>query len=147
MEADAARAAVAEGRGGSTMSAFSLAAFGWLVPGGAHLVSRRYLQAAMFAAVVWIAFGAGIALGGGLAWPQQVELEGLDTATRWIFQAGAWSKLLAGAPYLGARIAGYSGSFLDGRLHEYGTTLLMMAGLFNILAISSAFDLRKERTR
>jgi len=30
-------------------------------------------------------------------------------------------------------------------MHEYGTTLLIMAGLFNLLAISSAFDLRKGR--
>ena len=34
--------------------------------------------------------------------------------------------------------------FLDGRLHEYGTTLLLFAGLFNLLAISSALELRKE---
>ena len=127
------------------MRTITLAVFGWLVPGGAYLLERRYLQAAMFAAVIWTAFGAGIVLRGGIAWPQASELAGLDTATAWIFQAGGWSKTLAGAPYLAARLAGYSGSFPDGRLHEYGTTLLMMAGVVNVLAVSSAFDLRKER--
>src|SRR5262245_41082038 len=113
------------------MRVLTIAAFGWLVPGGAHLMSRRYLQAGMFAAVVWTAFAVGIALGGGLAWPQPAELAGLDNANAWIFQAGAWSKRLAGAPWAAARLLGYNTSFLDGRLHEYGSTLLMMAGLFN----------------
>src|ERR1035437_3008566 len=36
------------------------------------------------------------------------------------------------APFDGAH------KFLDGRLHEYGTTLLVLAGLFNLLAISNA---------
>jgi hypothetical protein len=30
-------------------------------------------------------------------------------------------------------------------VHEYGSTLLLMAGLFNVLGVSSALDLRKER--
>jgi hypothetical protein len=41
-------------------------------------------------------------------------------------------------------VAGGAPGFLDGRLHEYGTTLLLFAGLFNLLAISSALELRKE---
>ena len=41
-------------------------------------------------------------------------------------------------------ISGTPGTFLDSRLHEYGTTLLVMAGGFNVLAVSSALDLRKE---
>ncbi len=56
-------------------------------------------------------------------------------------------KLLAGAPYFAAVAAGSGGSFLDGRVHEYGAALLMMAGAFNVLAIASALDLRKERAR
>jgi hypothetical protein len=127
------------------MNAVVLAAFGWLVPGGTYLLMRRYLQFAVFAIVVWTAFGAGIALQGGLSWPQPAELAGLNTSATWILRAGALSKPLAGGPYLAAQVFGWPGSFLEGRVHEYGTTLLMMAGLFNVLAISTAFDLRKER--
>ena len=61
-----------------------------------------------------------------------------------MFQAGAAAKLLAGAPFLLARLAGAPG-FLEGRLHEYGTTLLLFAGLFNLLAISNALELRREQ--
>ena len=127
------------------MSVLRLAAFGWLVPGGAYLLMRRYLQFAFFAFIVWTAFGLGVALQGGWGWPQPAELAGLDTFTALVFRAGALAKLLAGGPYLLAGFAAGSSSFLDGRLHEYGSTLLMMAGLFNVLAVASALDLRKAR--
>jgi hypothetical protein len=124
------------------MNAILTAGFGWLVPGGAYLLRRRYLQFAGFALVVTASFAAGILLGGGNRWPQSAELAGLDTFTALVFQASAFVKLLAGGPYLLTRL--FDGpTFLDGRLHEYGTTLLMMAGLFNVLAVASAFDLRK----
>ena len=127
------------------MSAFLLAAFGWLVPGGAYLLMRRYLQFGVFAFLVSAAFGAGVALQGGSRWPEPAELAGLDGFTALVFQAGALVKLLAGGPYLAARFFDGSSGFLSGRLHEYGSTLLLMAGLLNMLAVSSALDLRKER--
>jgi hypothetical protein len=129
------------------MNALLLAVFGWLVPGGAYLLMRRYLQFAVFAFVVTATFAAGLALQGGCGWPQPAELAGLDAFTALVFQAGAFAKLLAGAPYLIACLFGGASSFLSGRLHEYGTTLLMMAGLFNALAVSSALDLRKGKTQ
>jgi hypothetical protein len=127
------------------MSALLLAAFGWLVPGGAYLLMRRYLQFAVFAFVVSAAFAAGLALQGGCRWPEPAELAGLDGFTALVFQTGALVKLLAGGPYLAAQFFGGSSGFLDGRWHEYGSALLLMAGLFNVLAVSSALDLRKER--
>ena len=73
------------------------------------------------------------------------ELAGLDGFTALGFKAGALAKLLAGGPCVAARLFGASGGFPDGRLHEYGSTLMMMAGLFNVLGVSSALDLRKEQ--
>jgi hypothetical protein len=127
------------------MNALLLAVFGWLVPGGAYLVMRRYLQFAVFAFVVSATFAVGLVLQGGCRWPQPGELAGLDTFTALTFKAGAFAKLLAGGPYLVARLFSNS-TFLSGHPHEHGTTLLVMAGLFNVLAVSSALDLRKERT-
>ena len=123
-----------------------IVAFGWLVPGGAYLLMRRYLQFAMFAAVVTATFAAGLALHGAIAWPQPAELAGLDGFTALLFKAGALGKALAGAPYLLASLLGGSDSFLSGRLHEYGSTLLIMAGACNVLGVSSALDLRKEES-
>jgi hypothetical protein len=122
------------------MRRMGLAAFGWLVPGGVYLLTRRYLQFAVFAAIVCSAFGAGLAMQGTVQWPTAAELSGLDPFTRYLFQAGAFAKMLAGAPFLAASLAGSSGDFLAGRAHEYGSTLLLMAGLFNLLAISSAIE-------
>jgi hypothetical protein len=124
--------------------AWVLVAFGWLAPGGAYLLMRRYTQFALFAAAVWLAFGAGCALHGVPGWPGAEDVAGLDGVTGLLFQAGAVGQALAGAPYLLARAFGSPEPFVAGRLHEYGTTLLILAGVLNTLAIASAFDLRKE---
>jgi hypothetical protein len=128
------------------MNTIAIAAFGWLVPGGSYLLMRRYAQFAIFAVLVPATFVAGVLLQGNVQWPQPAELAGLDGFTAFAFKATAFAKTLAGAPYLLARLAD-GGSFLGGRLHEYGSALLMMAGLFNVLAVSSALDQRKEATR
>lgn len=120
-----------------------LTLFGWLVPGGAYLLMRRYLQFAVFAVLVVTTFAAGLALQGSVQWPQPADLHGLDTFTILLFKAGAAAKLLAGSPFLLALVFDGSHGFLDGRLHEYGTTLLVLAGLFNLLAVSNALELRK----
>jgi hypothetical protein len=127
------------------MKTAAAAAFGWLVPGGAYLLARRYLQFALTLGLVCCATVAGMALGGANLWPQAVELKGLDGLTAGMAQAGALAKLLAGGPYLLGRLADYSQTFLAGQTHEYGTTLLALAGLFNLLALADSLELRKAK--
>ncbi len=118
------------------------AAFGWLIPGGAYLLARRYLQFAITIALV-CGCAAGRHRPPGAAsnlWPQAAELQGLDSFTAGMAKAGAMAKLLAGAPALLARLGNYSQSFLNGQTHEYGTTLLVLAGVFNSLALSDALE-------
>ena len=129
------------------MNAVALVLLGWLVPGGAYLLMRRYLQFAIFAVLVPVTFAAGIALDASYRWPMPAELQGLDGFTAFFFQAGAFVKWLAGGPFLIAQLFGASPSFLSGRMHEYGTTLLYLSGIFNLLAISNAFDLREAESR
>jgi hypothetical protein len=126
------------------MKTFGLAAFGWLVPGGAYLLTHRCMQFIGYAVLVSTTFAAGLALQGGYQWPQPSELGGLDTFTALLFKAGALAKLLAGGPYLLAQFLGGAHSFLDGRVHEYGTTLLSLAGILNVLAVSNALEMRTE---
>jgi hypothetical protein len=125
------------------MKAAAMAVFGWLVPGGAYLLTRRYLQFAVSLAVVGCATGAGMALHGANQWPQPSELQGLDGFSSGLAQAGALAKALAGGPYLVAHLCDYSQTFLSGQTHEYGTTLLVLAGLFNLLALVDGLELRK----
>ncbi|HEV3199373.1 MAG TPA: DUF6677 family protein [Bryobacteraceae bacterium] len=126
-----------------SVPAAALAVFGWLVPGGGYLLIGRKRQFALFLLLVSVAFGAGLALHGGILWPQPEELQGLDGFTGLVARAGALVKALAGGPYLLARLSDYSQGFLEGHLHEYGTMLLVVAGLLNLLALADAWELRK----
>jgi hypothetical protein len=125
------------------MKKVAMVLFGWLVPGGAYLLMRRYVQFAVFGLAVTTAVIAGVALQGGSGWPAPEELAGLDGSTALLFQAGAAAKYLAGAPFLAASVIHDSGGFLSSRLHEYGSVLLIMAGVMNVLGVSSALDRRE----
>lgn len=122
----------------------ALLALGWLLPGGGYLLLRRYRQFALFLAVVSIASVAGVLLQGANLWPPAAELQGLDGVAVLAAHAGTLAKALAGGPYLLARLVGYSQSYLAGCLHEYGTALLTVAGLVNLLAIADAWGARRE---
>ena len=126
------------------MKKVGLGLFGWLVPGGAYLLTRRYLQFAGFAILITAAVGAGVAMEGATQWPGPGELQGLDGFTALFFQAGALARWLAGGPLMAAELLGASHTFLSGCVHEYGTALLSLAGVLNVLAISSALESRKE---
>jgi hypothetical protein len=111
---------------------------GWLVPGGGYLLSKRYAQFAIFLTLICGVFAAGLALHGGNAWPRAEDLQGLDGLSARIAQAGALAKALAGGPYLIAAMLGDIHTYTQGRIHEYGTTLLSMAGILNVLALLDA---------
>lgn len=99
---------------------------GWLLPGGAYLLRKRYEQFAFSFALVCAAFVAGIGLG-GLNTPAQPEIFGA---------AAAVAKWLIGGPYLIARMLNNSPVPIDAPMHDYGLALLMAAGLINLLALS-----------
>ena len=122
------------------MRAAGIALFGWFVPGGAYLLRGRYLPFAVFCTLVCVTFAAGIALQGAIAWPRPDDLAGLPGLDGLLLWTGAFAKLLAGAPYVLAQAAGSPVTFLAGRVHEAGTALLSIAGLFNLLALAGAFE-------
>ncbi len=111
---------------------------GWLVPGGGYLLTKRYTQFAVFLTLVCGVFAVGMSLHGGNAWPGAEDLQGLDGLSARIAQAGALAKCLVGAPYLIAAMLGDINTYTQGRIHEYGTTLLSMAGILNLLALMDA---------
>jgi hypothetical protein len=126
------------------MKTAATAVFGWLVPGGAYLLARRYLQFAIALALVCCATMAGMALHGATLWPRAGELQGLDGFTAGLALAGALARALAGGPYFLARLGGPQ-TFLGGQTHEYGSTMLVLAGLFNLLALVDGMELRKGK--
>ena len=127
------------------MNRLGLAAAGWFIPGGAYLLTRRYLQFAVFAAIVCTAVVAGMALNGSVQWPAAADLQGLDPFTALIFRGSALAKALAGLPFLALAWIGPQRDFLSGRTHEFGSTLLILAGFLNTLAVSSAIEREEQR--
>lgn len=113
-------------------------ALGWLVPGAAHWRQGHRGKALAFGAMVLTLVASGWYLQGSNAMPSTAELQGVDGTARVMFLGGAMVKVLAGLPYFLLSGAGYSQSFLAGIDHEYGTKLLAMAGLVNLLALSDA---------
>ena len=61
-----------------------------------------------------------------------------------MFLAGGAIKAVAGLPYFALSLAGYSQSFIAGISHEYGTKMLAMAGLVNLLALADVFAKEKK---
>jgi hypothetical protein len=113
-------------------------AVGWLLPGGGYLLTGRHGRFGLFFALICGLFAAGVALRGGYLWPHAEDLIGLDGFTIRVAQAGTLAKALAGAPYFIATLFGDAHNYAQGRIHEYGTTLLSVAGILNVLALLDA---------
>jgi len=127
------------------MKSVGMIAIRWLVPGAGYLLTKRYAQFALFLTLICGMFAVGLSLHGGNAWPRAEDLQGLDGLSARIAQAGALAKCMAGGPYLIAAMLGDINTYTQGRIHEYGTTLLGMAGILNLLALMDAFKSREER--
>ena len=119
------------------MKDVGLALLGWIVPGGGYLLMRRRAYFAAWFLLVCGTFSLGLAMGGGGLWLTSAELSGLDGLGSVMAVGGVLSKMLAGGPYLLAWVAGHLPGYLEGRLHEYGTTLLVFAGVLNLMSIVS----------
>jgi hypothetical protein len=120
---------------------FTFSLIGWLVPGGGYYLLKRHNQFYFYLFSVLALFAAGILLKGGALWPQPEDLRDMDNVTLLLMKGGAVAKVLAGIPYVLTMLAGYSQTFADGFRHDLGTKLLVLAGLFNLLALADAFSL------
>lgn len=100
-------------------------AIGWLIPGGAYLVKKRYNQFALCFVLVLTAFIAGVALG-GLSTPPQPGFFGV---------ASRLAEWLAGAPCLIAEFFRDTALPANAPPHDAGLALLIAAGVINLLAL------------
>lgn len=117
---------------------------GLALPGAANWLLGERGKAAAYGAMVLTLVLAGAWLGGANTLPSAAEMQGVDGTARLMFLAGGVVKSFAGLPYLALSWAGYSQSFLAGITQEYGSKLLAMAGLVNILALADAFAGNKK---
>lgn len=118
---------------------------GLVVPGAAHWLTGERAKAAVYAGMVLTLFAAGVWLNGSTALPTEAELAGLDGTALLLFRGGAAVKTLAGLPYFALAAVGYAPTFLAGIANEYGTKLLTMAGLVNLLALADVYSAEEKK--
>jgi hypothetical protein len=122
-------------------SPFSVVALGWLIPGAGHLLLRRRGRGAIIFFTVLVTFLAGVMLHGPLFQPGGPG----DVLSRLIQYGGFVGDLAAGLPYLLARWLGYFPPDLAGHNPDYGSKLIVAAGLLNILAMVDAYEINSRQ--
>ena len=115
----------------------------WLVPGGGHLLQKRFTRGVIIAAVIWSLFVIAL-LSGGAHYPGFDFKDGqllylLNTFARLGNGLGAvisWVVALTPAPNVAALAT-----------FEYGGRFLEIAGLLNFLAVIDAVDIALGRKK
>ena len=110
----------------------------WLVPGGGHFLLRRRGRAALIFACVLVTFVVGILMRGPMFEPHGGDL--LTTLIQW---GGFVGDLASGLFYLLTVWLSYAPPDTAGHVHDYGSKLIVAAGLLNILAMVDAWEIAK----
>lgn len=127
------------------MRSWLLGTAGWFVPGAGHLLQGRWIRALVLGGTVWVAFIAGMSMGGHL-----FNIGGADSGLSTLLQVPPTiANLGSGILYIICWMLGVG--FADDPVHaaratyEYGNTFLLIAGLLNYLAMLDAFDISAGR--
>lgn len=115
-------------------------ALGWLIPGGGHLLLKRYGRAALLASCVTLMFLLGLAMRGAMFQPRSGDL-----LTMLINVGGFVGDVAAGILYLLTVWLGYNQPDVAGHVYDYGTKFLVSAGLLNVLAMVDAYEIAAGR--
>lgn len=108
----------------------------WVVPGAGHLLLGRRRKALVFAIVLPVMFGIGLALKGRL-FP--------FTPSDPLVALASLANVMTGFPYVLARLFGGGEGVVTAITYEYGNTFMIASGLLNMLVILDAFDIAKGR--
>ena len=108
----------------------------WLVPGGGHFMLKHRWRGALLLGAILIAFLSGLMMRGAFFSPQTGDL-----LTTLIYCGGYVSHICSGLLYFLATWLGYAQPDVAGHVHDYGTKLLVAAGLMNILAMVDVWEI------
>jgi hypothetical protein len=104
----------------------------WLVPGCGHLLLGRRLRAAVFFAVIAVAFVVGLLLDGELMLPHAGDpLSYLATI----------ASIGNGVLFVVARLLGLGQGVVTAPGYEFGNTFLLTAGMMNLLLVLDTHDI------
>jgi hypothetical protein len=115
-------------------------AIAWLIPGAGHLLLRRRGRGVIILAAVLLTFVVGILLRGPMFQPHGGDM--LTTAIQW---GGFIGDLASGILYLLTVWLGYAQPDAAGHVHDYGSKLIVAAGLLNILGMVDAWEIATGR--
>ncbi len=102
---------------------------GWLIPGGGHLLQRRWIRGLLLLLCIAAMFVLGLAMEGKLYNANTGDL--LDIL-------GFVGDLGAGLFYIVSKSMGLGGGNIARATADYGTKFLIVAGLLNIIAAVDA---------
>ena len=102
---------------------------GWLIPGGGHIVLKRYGRGILLFVSVVAMFLVGLGMQGRIYKPNGGDI--LDIL-------GFVGDVGAGALYFLARIMGWGNVMAANAAADYGKTFLIVAGLLNFIAAADA---------
>jgi len=125
-------------------SAWLIAIAAWFVPGLGHLLLKRFGRAILLGGSVWLSFVVGLAMGGHM-----FSLATGQGSSQLLQVPPMIANLGSGVLYLFCLLfgAGFSDDPQQAAraTYEYGTTFLLIAGLFNYLTVLDAFDIAAGR--
>ncbi len=104
----------------------------WLVPGLGHLLLGRRLRAAVFCAVIVVAFVVGLTLDGELMLPHAGDP---------LSYLAAIASIGNGALFFLARQFDLGQGVVTAPGYEFGNTFLLTAGMMNLLLILDTHDI------
>jgi hypothetical protein len=113
------------------------AALAWFVPGSGHFLLGRRGRAVIVFVTVLIPFVIGLLMRGTMFQPTAAG----DVLSRLIQWGGLIGDLAVGLPYFLAVWLGYAPPDTASHNTDYGSKLLVAAGLLNILAAVDAYEI------
>lgn len=105
---------------------------GWLIPGGGHLIQRRWIRGLLLLMSVLAMFEIGLAMSGKVYQPNTGDL--LDIL-------GFVGDVGAGGLYLLARLMNWGANPIAVAVADYGTKFIVVSGLLNVMAIVDAYHI------
>lgn len=108
----------------------------WLIPGAGHFTLGKRQKALVFGIVLPGMFLIGLVLKGRL-FP--------FTPGDPLVALASLANVMAGVPYLAARLFGAGGGVVTASTYEYGNTFMIAAGLLNTLVVLDAYDVARGR--
>ena len=117
-------------------SPYLVVAIAWLLPGAGHFLLARRGRGAIVFATVLVTFAAGLLMHGPMFQPKGGEV--LSTLIQY---GGFIGDLASGLLYLLTVWLGYAQPDVAGHGPDYGSKLIVAAGLLNILAMVDAYEI------